>query len=153
MSTIYSMVHHEMIGPLKSNEESAVRLIRQLKDPDLRQHAQIILICSKQVLLHANDMLDQKLLQNGRFVPVYKPGSVFKALYEIAKIGSLTIKSREIDVAFNLSRVHRKYPVLSFDKRRLQQVLYNLVNNAIKFTRKGTISITGDVRSSLEDPS
>ena len=28
MSTIYAMVHHEMIGPLKTNEEAAVRLIR-----------------------------------------------------------------------------------------------------------------------------
>ena len=47
MSTLYSMVHHEMIGPLKSSEEAAVRLIRKLKDNDLRQMAQIILICSK----------------------------------------------------------------------------------------------------------
>ena len=47
MTTLYSMVHHEMLGPLKSAEEAAVRLIRKLKDNDLRQHAQIILICSK----------------------------------------------------------------------------------------------------------
>ena len=47
MSTLYSMVHHEMIGPLKSCEEAAVRLIRKLRDNDLRQTAQIILICTK----------------------------------------------------------------------------------------------------------
>ena len=71
MSTLYSMVHHEMIGPLKSAEEASMRLIRKLKDNDFRKQAQIILICSKQVLLHANDLLDQKLLENGRFYPVY----------------------------------------------------------------------------------
>ena len=32
MSTLYSSVHHEMIGPLKSNEEAAIRLIRNLQD-------------------------------------------------------------------------------------------------------------------------
>ena len=37
MSAIYSMVHHEMIGPLKTNEEAAVRLIRKLKDSSMRQ--------------------------------------------------------------------------------------------------------------------
>ena len=47
MSTLVSMVHHEMIGPLKSNEEAAVRLVRKLKDNELRKQAQIILICSK----------------------------------------------------------------------------------------------------------
>ena len=36
MSNLYSSVHHEMIGPLKSNEEAAVRLIRSLKDNNLR---------------------------------------------------------------------------------------------------------------------
>ena len=36
MSSLYSMVHHEMLGPLKSCEEAAVRLIRNLKDNDLR---------------------------------------------------------------------------------------------------------------------
>jgi len=36
MSILYSSVHHEMIGPLKSNEEAAVRLIRGLKDNNLR---------------------------------------------------------------------------------------------------------------------
>ena len=37
MSALYSSVHHEMIGPLKSNEEAAVRLIRSLTDNKLRQ--------------------------------------------------------------------------------------------------------------------
>ena len=69
MSTLYSSVHHEMIGPLKSNIEAAVRLIRYLKDNNLRMQAQIILVCSKQVILHANDLLDQKLIQNGSFTP------------------------------------------------------------------------------------
>ena len=36
MSALYSSVHHEMIGPLKSNEEAAVCLIRGLKDNALR---------------------------------------------------------------------------------------------------------------------
>ena len=51
-----------MIGPLKSNEIAALTLIRGLKDQRLREQAQIILVCSKQILLHANDLLDQKLL-------------------------------------------------------------------------------------------
>ena len=98
MSSLYSMVHHEMIGPLKSNEEAAVRLVRKLKDNELRKQAQIILICSKQVLLHANDLLDQKLLKNGRFRPAYMSGSVYQSLLEIVKVASLTIQNRDLKV-------------------------------------------------------
>ena len=32
MTALYSSVHHEMIGPLKSNENAALTLIRTLKD-------------------------------------------------------------------------------------------------------------------------
>jgi len=38
------------------------------------------------------------------------------------------------------------FPVLCFDKRRFQQVLKNLLANAIKFTEKGTITIAADVK-------
>ena len=58
MSTLYSSVHHEMIGPLKSNVEIAVNLIRTLKDQSKRELAQLLLVTSKHLLLHANDLLD-----------------------------------------------------------------------------------------------
>ena len=38
------------------------------------------------------------------------------------------------------------WPVLSFDKRRFQQVLKNLLANAIKFSKKGTITIAAEVK-------
>ena len=94
MSTLYQSVHHEMLSPLKNNVEAAVRLIRNLKDKHLREIAQIILICSKSVLLHANDLLDLKFLQNGKFEPAYVHGSVYQAILEIVKIICLTLVGR-----------------------------------------------------------
>ena len=94
MSTLYQSVHHEMLSPLKNNVEAAVRLIRNLKDKQLREIAQIILICSKSVLLHANDLLDLKFLQNGKFSPAYVHGSVYQAILEIVKIICLTLVGR-----------------------------------------------------------
>ena len=32
MSNLYSSVHHEMLGPLKNNVETSLRLIRSLSD-------------------------------------------------------------------------------------------------------------------------
>ena len=67
MTLLYSSVHHEIIGPLENNIEASVRLIRMAKDAAVRELAQITLVCSKQALLNANDILDKKLLQNGHF--------------------------------------------------------------------------------------
>ena len=43
------------------------------------------------------------------------------------------------------------FPIVKYDKRRLQQVLYNLMTNAIKFTRVGTIFIKGTVKPIREE--
>ena len=58
LSTLCSSVHHEMIDPLKNIVNIAVNLIRRLRDRAQRELVQLILITSKQSLLHANDLLD-----------------------------------------------------------------------------------------------
>ena len=62
-------------------------------------------------------------------------GSVYQSILEIVKIASMTIQNRDIRVALDAKQIQKNYPVLSFDKRRTQQVLHNLLSNAIKFTR------------------
>ena len=79
MTLLYSSVHHEIIDPLENNIQAAVRLIRMAKDSDLRELAQIILVCSKRALLNANDILDKnfyrtvtlsQLIPKARFLSV-----------------------------------------------------------------------------------
>ena len=63
LAILCSSVHHEMTGPLRCGIELAVRLMRNLKNnPPLRKLAQLILLCCKHVLLHANDLIDKQLL-------------------------------------------------------------------------------------------
>ena len=63
LTTLNASVHHEMMGPLKTNVHVAQRLIRKLKragqSKKLEEMAAVILLTSKQLLFHANDMLDQ----------------------------------------------------------------------------------------------
>ena len=62
LSTLNMSVHHEMIGPLKININVIQRLLRHLKglenSKELREMASMVLISSRQILLHANDLLD-----------------------------------------------------------------------------------------------
>lgn len=62
-------VHHEMVCPLKTNLEMAERLLKRLNEPDLMEMVLTILASSHLVLLHTNDLLDQRIIQNGTFQP------------------------------------------------------------------------------------
>ena len=62
LNALNMSVHHEMLGPLRINIDTASQLIkllnRQNSSVTTRKLAQMILVSSKLLLLHAHDLLD-----------------------------------------------------------------------------------------------
>ena len=97
----------------------------------------LIMITSKMAMFHANDMLDQNFIEKGRFTSAYSNGSVVEAIQEIVELVRLNLSFEDalnqLEIKLDMQTIMINYPTLSFDKRRLQQVMYNLLSNAIKF--------------------
>ena len=106
-------VHHEMIAPLKGNIEILTRLITKLKDRKLAQMGKTVLTTMQMLMLHANDLLDHQIIENGAFVPVFTKGSVNTCIEEIVCIFDLTLENRKLNINF----VRADVPTLKFDKR------------------------------------
>jgi len=119
LRALNASAHHEMLGPLKANIEISARLVKRLKDQELKRMSQTILISSKLVLLHANDLLDQQHLSKGQFSPFYEPGSVWEALFEIVEMINHTLKGKKVKIRCYVAYL-KAFPTLSFDRRRLQ---------------------------------
>ena len=88
------------------------------------------------VLLHANDFLDQTLIERGVFVPCFIEGSIYEAIEETTSIVKMGLKSRLLVIEYNKKQLKR-LPKIKFDKRRFQQVLLNLLSNATKYQTQG----------------
>ena len=108
-----------MLGPLKTNIEFAEYLIKHLHGSPLKKRAELILLASKMVLFHANDLLDLQIIQSGTFSPSLAVGSVTAALTEIVDLIKQTLENTNIEIELDANRFIMQYPLLLFDKRRL----------------------------------
>ena len=71
LRTLCTSIHHEVIGPLKVTIECAHRIMRQTNSHQIARMGKTIHLTSKLLLLHANDLLDQRIIENDGFIPVY----------------------------------------------------------------------------------
>ena len=106
-----------------------------------------LLISSNLVKIHANDLIDQQIISFGEFKPDYIMGSVVDALNEIVTLFMLQLSGSSKKLKTDFAQVAQMFPILVFDKKRLQQVLLNLLFRAFKSKKKGSIKITAFVHS------
>ncbi|WP_229258806.1 ATP-binding protein [Duganella flavida] len=105
---------------------------------------------SGQVLLGIlNDVLDFSKIEAGRMElapAAFRPCEVLDA---VANVMTLNAASRGINLAISVD--DEVPPVLVGDAMRLQQILINLVGNAIKFTERGGVTVRVAVLAQQRD--
>ena len=143
MKLLNTTVHHEMIAPLKAQEDISRCLYENLKSSENQRMAKILNVSSKMLLLHTQDLLDWRIIENGSFIPHYTHESVHKVIQEITHMMNFTLRSQNLEIR-HICR--SKGQMLYLDKRRIQQVLLNLLNNAIKFQESGVINVFSDIK-------
>lgn len=80
--------------------------------PKEREMAHVIFISSKMILFHANDLLDQRFIQDGHFVPAYASGSVTAAVLEVVHVVQMMQMDREIDIQCDVTYMEQNFPLL-----------------------------------------
>ncbi|MDF2944421.1 MAG: putative sensor protein [Herbinix sp.] len=95
--------------------------------------------CADSLLHIINDILDYSKMEAGKFKIVEVNFNVMELLEEINKILLIRANEKGLNLVYSFSAGLPKY--LIGDPNRLQQVLNNLLNNAIKFTSSGEVSI------------
>lgn len=92
-----------------------------------------------------NDILDMSKIESGKMVLNNDTVSLVEVMENIVSITQPTVRQKKQD--FNIRLHGIKHETLNFDSLRLNQVLINLLGNALKFTPEGG-SISVDVTES-----
>ena len=94
-----------------------------------------ILISSKHLLSLINDVLDMSRIESGKVKIEKAPLSLPKLIDEICTIIQAGVNEKELEFSLDADRIEDEN-VLG-DSLRIQQVLLNILGNAIKFTPAG----------------
>ncbi|MFH1135232.1 MAG: ATP-binding protein [Pseudomonadota bacterium] len=114
-----------------------------------RENLEIVRTSAQHLLNLLNDILDLSKIEAGRVELEENAFNLSDVLEEAAR--TLSIRATNKGLGFS----HRLAPSLPAevigDRRRLHQVLFNLIGNAIKFTEKGEVKVDAAAENSTPD--
>ena len=110
---------------------------------ELLDYLDIVISCGKNVTELINDILELSSIEAKAADIVLDEFSPAEIIMQSVEIVNFKAKEKNIDLTFE----HNNLPARVLgSKKRLKQVVFNLVGNAIKFTDKGGIRIKADYK-------
>jgi signal transduction histidine kinase len=105
------------------------------------EYLRAILTSSDRLMVLINDILDMAVTEAGVLVLDRAPVAIEPMVQSVATMVEDQVRARSLSL---LVRVDASTGEVDCDERRLKQVLYNLIHNAIQFTPAGgTVSLIG----------
>jgi cell cycle sensor histidine kinase DivJ len=139
-SRFLAAVSHELRTPLNAILGFSDILIGEyfgkLENDRQREYVGLIRQSGAHLLSVVNTMLDMSKIEAGRYELLVEPFSIGASIRACEAMLGLQAKEKGLTLT---SRVQRGLGEVVADQRALQQVLINLVGNAIKFTEAGGV--------------
>ncbi len=139
-SQFLSSVSHELRTPLNGVLGYAQLLQKEKGFPEESQeYLHAIESCGKHLLNLINDVLDLAKIESGNLNVVFESNDLDEVVSSVSDIVGHRAKSKGLEFVVDVGGdVPRK---LQFDAVKLRQVLVNLLDNAVKFTTEGKVSL------------
>lgn len=144
-SEFLANMSHELRTPLNGVIGFTRQTLKTPLSPTQVDYLQTIERSANNLLTIINDVLDFSKLEAGKLVLEHIPFSMREMLDEVVVLLVHSAHDKGIELTLN---VHNNVPEnMLGDPMRLQQVVTNLLGNAIKFTETGNIDINVELRS------
>jgi len=140
-SEFISNVSHELRTPMTAIKEGIGLVLGGLSGDINEEQKELLGIAKKNIdrlTRLINNVLDFQKLDSGNMKFDLEANDVNQIVNDVYK--TMVFPAKNVDVDF-LLELDRNLPKAKFDSDKITQVLTNLVNNAIKFTEKGNITI------------
>jgi len=147
-STFLANMSHEIRTPLNGIDGMIDLTLLTELTKDQRENLIIAKECSNSLMEVINNILDFSKIEAGK-VQLNKTEFNIKDLIEkVVKTNIVHARDKEIELMYNINPSLNE--MLLGDYGKIQQILNNLISNAIKFTNQGSVCIKAEKLSEYE---
>lgn len=142
-STFLANMSHEIRTPMNAIIGFSELCLKMEPGQQVKEYVEDIKDSSENLLAIINDLLDISKIESGKMELVcndYYIGTVFRDVYVI-----ISSQARKKGLEFHMTLAPDIPCKLYGDKIRLRGVLINLLNNAVKYTKEGAVSMEARV--------
>lgn len=139
-STFLARMSHEVRTPLNAITGMTYIIKKTDLTPTQKLYLEKISRGAKDMLGIINDILDFSKIEAGKIELEHISFNLDEVIEDVVNIVSFKIEEQKIDFS-----MHKDTDIPNYfwgDPKRMQQILLNIVNNAIKFTNEGAVSIS-----------
>lgn len=139
-SRFLANISHEIRTPL--NGVMGMASLLEVSEPNLEQkeYVQTIKVSSKRLLKIINEILDYSKAEAGKTELRVEPFSLSECIEDAIRITTPNALEKGLTLTYF---IEKNIPnILSGDGGKIQQVLVNLIGNATKFTEEGSIHVS-----------
>jgi signal transduction histidine kinase len=136
-----SIMSHEIRTPLNAVIGMCNLMIMANPRPDQKENLNVLKFSANNLLAIVNDVLDFNKIEAGKVVFENNKLNLVELMQNIC--GAQMLKAEEKGLSFHLEiDPVLKDKLLFGDPTRITQIIFNLVSNAIKFTKRGSIWVS-----------
>ena len=139
-SSFLNNMSHEIRTPMNSILGMNEMILREEDRPEIREYALVIQRSGRALLGIINDVLDFSKLQDKKMEIMPVRYDLSSLINDLVNMAAEQAKKKSLTFTVNVDKAIPR--ILDGDEYHIRQVMMNILNNAIKYTERGGVTVT-----------